>query len=362
MRLLAAALLATAIALVAVVPARAARPTAPATRPASPPVGIRVGPPLPVPAPASPDRGEVAVNDPPDSGAIGTSDQVRAAVDDWFRGLVEDALRPSLALVGRTLLAAPALTGQPMVRTCWQVTLGIADGLLLVVIVIAGAILIGHETYQSRYTVKHTLPRLLFAAIAANASLATCGQLTGIANALATGLLFGGVDPATASAQLAHDILRGVADGGTFRTLLGLACMVLAVLLLVLCIARVAVVVLLVCAGPLMLLAHALPQTEGLAHVWWRALTAALGVQLAQALILTAAVKVFFTPAGHGLLGLPQTGSVSDLLVALCVLSLLVGVAFCSRRFAFSTRPSRATLLIRSVLLMRGLREAGALV
>lgn len=357
-RPLLAALLAAAIALVGVAPASAAPQPAPAAPPL--PTGIQVGPPLPTPPPASQDHAPATPVGGNSPGSVGVSGQVEGAVNDWFRGLVEDALGPALALVGRTLLTMPQITEQPMVRHCWQVTLGIADGLLLLVVVVAGGIAMGHETFQTRYTLKHTLPRLLFAAIAANASLASCGQLVSITDALATGLLPGGTDPAMASARLAHDVLASVAGGGSLRTLLGVVCTVLAVLLLVLCIARVAIVVLLVCAAPLMLLAHALPQTEGLAHLWWRALTAALAVEVAQALILTVATALFFTPSGHGVLGLPPTGSLSDLLVAVCVLGLLVGVLVRAKRFAFSTRPSRVTLLVKSVLLVRALRADGA--
>ena len=45
----------------------------------------------------------------------------------------------------------------------------------------------GHETLQSRYALKDVIPRLGVAAIAANASLAICGQMVSVANALASG-------------------------------------------------------------------------------------------------------------------------------------------------------------------------------
>jgi hypothetical protein len=347
------AVLAASVALIAAAPAGTAAQPAAAVAP--PAVGIEVGPPLPTAPPARPQQGQVTVGGRSAQGSFGVSGQVRGAIDDWFRSVVEDALGPALELVGRTLLWLPQITGESLVRRCWQVTLGIADGLVVLVIVIAGAVAIGHETVQTRYALKDVLPRLLLAVIAANASLASSGQLIGIANTLAAGL--NGTDPATASGQLAHAVLQGVADGGIFHTLLGLVCAVLAVLLVVLGIARTAIVVLLLCAAPLMLLAHALPQTDGLAHLWWRAFTAALAVQVAQALILTVAVTVFFTPTGHGLLGLAQTGSLTELVIALCVLLLLVAVPLWARRFAFTHRPSRVTQLVKGVLILR----AGAL-
>jgi hypothetical protein len=110
---------------------------------------------------------------------------------------------------------------------------------------------------------------------------------------------------------------------------------VFAVVLLVLYIVRAALVVLLVCAAPLMLLCHALPQTEGVAHLWWRAMTAALAVQVAQSFVLAATLRIFFTPDGRDSLGLTSTGGLIDLLVALCLLWVLVKIPFWAKELAF---------------------------
>ena len=72
---------------------------------------------------------------------------------------------------------------------------------------------------------------------------------------------------------------------------------------------------LVVCAAPLMLLGHVFPQTEGLAHLWWRVMLAALRRAGRQALILAACVHVFFASGGTAGLGLGQAGSLIDLLL-----------------------------------------------
>lgn len=362
MRRLANVLAAVAVSLALVAPATAASAAA-APRDAfvgssaSAP-GIQVGPPLPVPPPASPSTVRVDGGHGDHPGFFDIPGKVKKAIDDWFRGLVQDALNPALKLVGRTLLSTPQIAGQARVRQFWQFTLGIADALLVLVIVIGGAIAMGHETFQTRYALKDTLPRLAFAAIASNASLAISGQMVSVANALASGMLLGGVDPAKAGGLLEHYIVDVVTRSGIFVILLGLACAVFAVVLLILYIVRAAVIVLLVCAAPLMLLAHALPQTEGIARMWWRAMTAALAVEVIQALILAATVQVFFTPAGHGILGL-AAGSLVDLLIALCLLWLLVKVPFWLKSWAFSSKPSRTTLILRSIVISRVMRAAG---
>ena len=361
MKPLLAALAALTVSLALVAPASAARATATTggalAAPPAPTSGIQVGPPLPGTPPVSSSPVQVSGGHGDHPGFFDIPGKVKKAIDDWFRGLVKDALNPALTLVGHTLLSTPQVTGQSRVVQFWTYTLGVANGLLVLLIVVAGAIVMGHETVQTRYALKDALPRVLLAAVAANASLAISGQMVSFANALSSGFLAGGVDPAKASEQLAQDVVQYVTGGGIFLILLGLVCAVFAVVLLVLYVIRAALILLLVCAAPIMLLGHALPQTEGIAQLWWRAMTAALFVQVAQALILALAVQVFFTPSGHGALGLGATaGGLIDVLVALCLLWLLVKVPFWAREIAMSRRPSTVVRLVKTYVVGRALR------
>jgi hypothetical protein len=97
-----------------------------------------------------------------------------------------------------------------------------------------------------------------------------------------------------------------------------------------------------VCAAPLLLLAHGLPQTEGLARMWWRAMTAALGVQVAQALTLAATVHVFFS-GGQSVLGVATGGSLVSLLLVLCLFWVLLRIPFWAKELAVSRRFSSTT-------------------
>ena len=91
---------------------------------------------------------------------------------------------------------------------------------------------------------------------------------------------------------------NSVSSGGIFLILLALAGVVLALVLAAVYIIRLMAVVLLAAAAPLCLALYGLPQTAWAAGWWWRALTAALAIQVAQGLVMTAAVQVFFSPAG----------------------------------------------------------------
>jgi hypothetical protein len=321
-------------------PATSQRQFTIAVGPSSGRPGVQVGPAVPGNRGGGTSGGSVSGGSESHPAFWDIPGQIKKAIDDWFRHLVTDALNPALDLVGKTLLSTPQVADAGRVGELWTYSLGIADALLVLVLVVAGGLLMGHETVQSRYALKDALPRLAFAAIVANASLALSGQLIGIADAFSYGFLSGGVDPAQASASLKQFIVGAVTSGGIFLIFLGLACAIVAVILLVLYIVRAALVVVLVCAAPLMLLAHALPQTEGLAKLWWRGMIAALGVQVAQAFLLATAVRVFFSSEGHSTLGLSVTGSLIDLLVALCLLWLLVKIPFWAKEFAFSHKPS----------------------
>jgi hypothetical protein len=319
----------------------AASPPLPSTSLESnaPPGGIEVGPPLPNP-PAPKQGAEVNAGKASHPGFFDIPGQIEAAINEWFAGLVKDALDPAMVLVGRTLLSTPQIVGQAQVRSYWQLTAGVADSLLVLVVIAAGVILMSHETLQTSYALKDLLPRLVIAAVAANASLALCGQMVSFANALATGLLGEGVNPEQAGHTLELLVLGAIVNHGIFLVLLGLACAALAVVLLILYLARAALIVLLVFISPLCLLAHGLPQTEGLARLWWRLMFAVLSVQVAQAMTLAAAVHVFFASDGHAILGVGTGGGLVDLLLVLCLFFILVRIPFWAKELAVSNRHS----------------------
>lgn len=316
--------------------------------------GIEVGPPLPNPSPPA-KGGSVGGAKASHPGFFDVAGKVEQAINDWFAGLVKDALNPAMVLVGRTLLSTPQIVGEANVRSYWQLCLGVADALLVLVVIVGGALVMSHETLQSSYALKDILPRLLVAAIAANASLAISGQMIAFANVLSSGLLGNGVDPEQAGHTLELLVFHSIADGGIFLILLGVACVVLAVALLILYLVRASLIVLAVLAAPICLLAHGLPQTEGIARLWWRVMIGALLVQVAQALTLAATVHVFFA-SGHSVLGVGTGGSLIDLLLVLCLFWVLLRIPFWAKELAFSGRPSTAARMAKTYVIARVVR------
>src|SRR6266511_3735174 len=208
--------------------------------------------------------------------------RIRKAIDDWFQGLVASAVNPALDLLGHTLLATPRLATGGRARELWLVSLGLADGAYVLLVTIGGVVLLAHESLQVQYSVKEIAPRLVVGAVASNLSFLLARQGIELANAASAALAGQHLDPANVTATIRTLALAPLQPGSLFTTLLVGALVVLAVVLAGTCLVRAMLVVFLVVAGPVMLAAHALPQTEGLARLWWRAMAACLGVQVGQ--------------------------------------------------------------------------------
>jgi hypothetical protein len=328
--------------------------------------GIQVGPTTTTTtAPAAGSGGTVSGGTQPSPGLFDITGHIEAAIDDWFRDLVTAALNPVLTLLGHTLLATPNVTTQGRVGELWQTTEGMADAFLVLFVLVGAAIVMGHETIQTRTAIKDILPRIVFAAIAVNASLSVAGLAISTADSLSQAVLGQGVDPSQAAVVLRQLVLGSLVDGGMFVVLLGGVVAVLAVMLLATYVVRLALVVLLVVAAPICLVCHALPQTEGLAKLWWRCFFGTLAVQVAQSLVLVTALRVFLASGGTANLGIASTGGVVDLLVSAAMCWVLVKIPSWVSRVVFSGSGGRSGVakVVRDVVVYKGVKmlAAGAL-
>jgi hypothetical protein len=306
--------------------------------------------------------GTVSGGSQPSPGLFDITGHIEAAIDDWFRDLVTAALDPILTLLGHTLLATPDLTAQSRVAQLWQMTEGIADSFLVLFVLVGGAIVMGYETIQTRTAIKDVLPRIVVAAVAVNASLSLAGLAISTADSLSQAVLGQGVDPSGAAVVLRQLVLGSLAGGGIFVVLLGGVVAVLAIVLLATYVVRLALVVLLIVAAPICLVCHALPQTEGLARLWWRAFSGTLAVQVAQSLVLVTALRVFLASGGPANLGIASTGGLVDLLVSACLCWVLVKIPSWVSRVVFSGSRSHGGFgrVVRDVIIYKGAKALAA--
>ena len=284
--------------------------------------------PSPLPAPVTGTGG---------CGFLDFTCEVSSSITSWFAGLVKSAVNPLLTLIGQSALSTPQPGAIPAVHTMWATSLAVADACYVLLVLIGGILVMSHETLQTSYSAKEIAPRIVLGFVGANLSMVVMSQAITIANGVSAALAGQGVTPATAAASLMTTLGNSISTGGIFLILLALAGVVLALVLAMVYVLRLMAVVLLAAAAPLALALYALPQTAWAARWWWRALTAALAIQVAQGLVLTAAARVFFAP---GWLPWHVSGYLEQVLITLCLLWILMRIPFwLARPVPFSPRP-----------------------
>jgi hypothetical protein len=338
-------------------------PKSVAAQPAMEPIQLpaRPGPAIPPTPPVTPP------DDEEEPGLFDIPGQVRAAISGFFAWVAKTSLTPVMTTFGQTLLSTPDLTATPQVTAAWAGTLTVANALLVLFVLLGGITVMSRQTLQTQYGLKEIAPRIVIAGVAANASLLLIGKGIQAANAISTGIAGLGVDPKAAAKTMTDAVAEAAADANFLMSLLLLAVVVMAVVAMFMFILRVVVLVLLIGSAPIALMCHATPQTEELAYLWWRALFATFGIQIAQALVLLATVRVFLTPAGPTALGIPSSNDgLLGVLVCLAMLWLLIKLPGLARHLVLGplmrkTGRGPISQVIHTVLLLKALNPAALL-
>jgi hypothetical protein len=327
--------------------------TAPAPTPPAPdddPLGTTPTATTTPPPSAAPDGDD-------DPGFFDVAGRVRKAVNDWFADLVNGAVQPVFDLIGDRVLSTPDFTGDARVRDLWTASWAVANTIFVLFVVAAGVIGMAHETVQTRYQVKELLPRLFVGWVAANASLVLARVAIGFANAVSEAFVADGIGFEGVGSVLKLAVSGAMVGAPLFVVLIALVAVVLGLCLACVGIVRVCTVVVLVAAAPLFLIGYALPQTEGAARLWWRALMGCLAVQVGQAVVITTAVRVFFAAPEGGILGLPHS-ALMDLLIVTCLLWLALRIPSYARNLVFAARPNAAVSVVKYQVVGRAVRGA----
>ncbi|MFG1924360.1 hypothetical protein [Cryptosporangium sp. NPDC048952] len=292
---------------------------------------------------------------------------VLGVVLDILADLEASAVNPVLRVVATLLVATPSVTDSALVRGLWGGNAVLANSLLVLFVVAGGFVVASQETLQTQTGLREIAPRVVLAAVLVNCSLIIAREAIALTNAISSGVLGQGVDE-DAAAESIHAAIGGNGPD-LLGALFGLVALVLLIVLVATYVVRVGVLLVLLVLAPLMLLCHALPQTERLAALWWRAFLACLGVQIVHAVVLLFAVGLLLTPTGPRLLGVPLTpdGWLQQLLL-IVVLWLMIRVPFYARQLVFSgnggrglvSQVVRAYFLWRTVGSLVGTKGAGA--
>ncbi|GLZ30834.1 hypothetical protein Lesp02_30230 [Lentzea sp. NBRC 105346] len=244
--------------------------------------------------------------------------------------LVGESLNMLLRFIGSTLLSTPTLDQLPRIGEIWEQSRLFVVAAYSLLVLIAGIVLMGHESVQSRYSVREIAPRVVVGFIAANLSLFLGDQAIRFANAVSVAVLGDSLDPQTTGRAVSELFVTMVTNslltGGMFAGFLSLVLTILLVALLVGYVVRVALTVILLAGAPLALMCHGLPQTEGVAHWFWRTGAGVLGIQVGQSLTLICALKVFLQPGGFTFFGAPTPDGIINLIVLIALVWILVKI------------------------------------
>ncbi|MBQ1123755.1 hypothetical protein [Streptomyces sp. B15] len=259
------------------------------------------------------------------------------AVTSLLGSLVEQFLKPVRKLLADTLLATPDMTSHPDVKRLWRSSLVTATAVYVLFVLIGGITVMGHETVQTRYALKQIAPRLVLGLSAAAASLPVVGKAIELANALSRAIAQ--TDLSDAGKGLVERAIPFALSGGTAHVTLYMVILELCFLAMVLAVLigyllRVGAIALLTVGAPLALACHAHPATEAVAKMWWRALAAALGIQVLQSLVLISSLKLFFAPDST-LLGFPKLNKLGTMLAGIALFWVLFKLPGWCMRAAF---------------------------
>jgi hypothetical protein len=221
--------------------------------------------------------------------------QVAQAINAWLLSVAQSIFAFALHAIADLLILTPHFERVPEVGRLWNLTRGIADGFLVVIALIGGILLMTSGVAGTRYTVKLVVSRLFLAALVANVSLSVFATAVDLNNALNAELLGGTPMPQNVLGSLQHGMSTLSGAEGPVAVLMALVAGVLMLVLVVIYVARSALLVIALVAAPLAIICCALPQTETAAWAWWRVTAATFLLQPVNALLLGIAGRVFFS-------------------------------------------------------------------
>ncbi|MFB9235018.1 conjugal transfer protein TrbL family protein [Plantactinospora siamensis] len=259
---------------------------------------------------------------------------------DWFAGLLLDCLNGLITAITHALLITPNVTALPQVQALTGRSIWVVDTVFVLAFVAVGVLsMVAGGDERARYTAKDLLPRCVVGFVTAHFSQLIAGTLIEFANAFTAALTaqdFNG--DGTLNAAKTHLI----AARGQTAGLLFIVCLAIIVFLLAAAfcsvIVRFAAALILTAVAPIALACHALPQTDGVARMWWRSYIAMLAIPVAQAFVLFAGQWMLLdTSTMLPVLGLPiDPGGTINLFVVMVLLWTTVKVPGMMRRFATS--------------------------
>jgi hypothetical protein len=279
---------------------------------------------------------------------------------EWLAERVQGMLGGLVSFLTATFFTSPDVTGFPQVQLLVSRSMVVVNAFFVLAIIGAGATAMTHGTFQIRYQAKDLLPRLVFGFVVANFGSELCRMLIETANALMVAMVGETASGPQVIEFVKARILGAMADpaSAVLAVVIGLIIVVLFYMLLVGWFVRIATLIVLAGIAPAGLACYALPQTQAVAGLWWRALLGCLATPVLQAIFFTTGVNLLLDPDSNValLLGLPAgvpSTDVFNLFVAASLLMLTVRIPKLVARYVTrgGGQMNTAGVVLRAVVL-----------
>ncbi|MEJ7705060.1 MAG: hypothetical protein WKF47_16040 [Geodermatophilaceae bacterium] len=137
------------------------------------------------------------------------------AINGFFRGIVTAALNPLLDLLSNTLLTTPTPQDLPQLGQLWSSSWQILLACYALLIMLAGILVMSHESVQTRYSAKEIAPRLVAGFLAGALSMWVATKGIEIANGLSRAVLGADLDAASTGTRCARSSWAHSATAGS---------------------------------------------------------------------------------------------------------------------------------------------------
>jgi hypothetical protein len=294
-------------------------------------------------SPAEPDEAEQDPAEVFDCGVL----EVSCHITSWFHGLVSDVVNPLFGWMAAKAFHTPEPT--PGVTGVWEGVSAAVNTAYALLILAAGLVVMAHHSLQAQYGAREVLPRLVVGFVASNLSLVVVRLMSDWSSEFARAFAADGVGAERAARALTERVGPFLLEATAFVVLLLLVLVVLLVVWSLVEIVRIVIVILLTVGAPLMLMFHALPQTNRIAELWWRAMTAVCVIPIAQALAFVALMRVFFEGDTQVLFGAAQIlsgdANLFDLFLLLVLVYVQIRIPFWTYKAVLSGHRGRSPVV-----------------
>ncbi|MFD6949850.1 hypothetical protein A6A08_21285 [Nocardiopsis sp. TSRI0078] len=213
-------------------------------------------------------------------------------VSNWFADFVVSGLNPALSWLAEKAFHTPVPTEG--MKALHSGILTTSNTLFVLLIVAGGVVAMGYQSVQNRYSATDILPRCVFAFVASNFSLWAATEMIRASNQIAAAIGAEGIDAHEAAVNLRDRMEVILEEALVFTILLLVVVVVLLVVWMVSEAVRICMAIVLTIAAPLLLIFHALPQTNRLAELWWKSMAGLCAIPIAQSVVFIAMARLFF--------------------------------------------------------------------